>query len=221
MVVRIGENTMVELKGVNYKDVSIKFIIKAELNLSNEIEEKISKDALVEKCKNSLQEKGKVYFVTKKRLICGVVFLKRKIYEAGDFSSKEADNTFDPKQETPTMELDELFLTQELQTKEKLIMSDIIDLLKDYIIFHDNKIKAIIWNENVLVNKSLGKDRKKYDIVCIIIGAFIGCIFGIALLEDILLGLGLGALFGMFYSSLFFVVAQGQSFKGINQKETE
>jgi len=75
-------------------------------------------------------------------------------------------------------ELSELYLTDDLKSKEKIVMYDIMDILKEAAAFNDSGVKVIIWGETIVADKTLGKVGSNAMSIGVSLGMCLGAAFG-------------------------------------------
>lgn len=73
------------LKGYNYCNVSLKKLQKEKFILSSEIEAQITRNELKGQMENILTNNGRVYFISRKKEVCGVVIVRYEKHLASDF----------------------------------------------------------------------------------------------------------------------------------------
>ena len=77
------------MKGYGYSKVSLKKIHKDNYTLSPEIEKQVGRDALKNQIQNVLSDNGRVYFISRKKEVCGVVIIKYEKHLASDFELED------------------------------------------------------------------------------------------------------------------------------------
>ena len=77
------------LRGYDYSNVSLKKIQKDKYILSSEIEMQVGREDLKTQMKDALSNHGKVYFISRKKEVFGVVIIKYEKHMALDFQIEE------------------------------------------------------------------------------------------------------------------------------------
>lgn len=217
---------MAKLKGYNYSKISTNKIKKNKYILSPEIEKQMNRDNLNAQMQTALANSGLVYFISRKKEICGVVIVKYTNYQVSDFElEKDTTKASKPpktiakntKQDAKALstyayELDSLYLTSDLKEKEQFIMSDCMELLKEAAIFGSLGVKLIIWGDNVIADKTIEQSSSSALSIGICFGVAIGAAFGLLLFDNIALGMCLGISVGMALSATYYAGARKKSF---------
>lgn len=217
---------MAKLKGYNYSKISTNKIKKNKYILSPEIEKQMNRDDLNAQMQTALSNSGLVYFISRKKEICGVVIVKYANYQTSDFElEKDAKKASQPletianntKQDAKALttyayELDSLYLTSDLKDKEPCIMSDCMELLKEAAIFGNLGVKLIIWGDNMIADKTIGQSSSSALSIGMCFGVAIGAAFGLLLLDNLALGMCLGISVGMGLSATYYAGARKKSF---------
>lgn len=181
---------MTDLKGYDMIPVDAKCIQKNKYLLSTEIEEKTGREELNEKILEVLKARGKTFFFKKKKKVCGVAIVKVGTYQ------KENEP------EVAAYLLDGLYLDPDLQTKDKILMVDVVDELKDEAAYTDPdlKIRAIVWGEEVADDGTIGKVGPgvvaRYQSLGMSMGVCFGCLLGMLLFNNLAIGVAVGLCFG-------------------------
>ena len=231
---------MAELKGYSYSDISLRKLNKDKFVLSSELEKKVSREVLKKEMAEVLTNNGKVYFINRKKEVCGAVIIRFEKHLATEFEleeekdSKPADmgseiiegaikledklqRKFRNEKSMAKYEEQKLtanayvlaknYLTDELQEKEKLIMFDVMDMLKEAAAMNDLCVKVLIWGDNIVADKTLGKTGGSDSSAIAIgmcLGMSIGVMFGLAFDNvgvGLCFGLAIGAAIGAGYYS--------------------
>lgn len=223
-------------KRFDYSKVSLKKIQKDKYILSSDIEGMISRNELNVKARNALTTNGRVYFLSRKKEVCGVVIIRYEKHMASDFNfddkdgeeqetKQQADNLeslimdkaveFEEKSQIGTKKgkqkenekavtanayvLEALYLDEELKLKEKDIMHDLVEELKEAAAFNDLGVKVIIWGDNIIFDKTVGKTGSSAITIGMCLGMMAGMMFGVLISSND--GdssyISLGVLFGM------------------------
>lgn len=234
---------MSDLRGFNYSNVTLRKVKKNEFVLSQELEQQVSRDELKRKICSVLNNNGKVYFISKKKVVCGVAIIRYEKHLASELELEEGakneakdmgttmiegaiylENTLqekfgtkkskkkytERKQTANAYILDVLYLTEELKSRDKIIMYDLIDELKEAAAMNDLCVKVIIWGDTIVADKTVGKiggsESSAISIgIClgICLGASLGTIFG-----NISLGICIGISVGCAIGAGFYGTAK-------------
>lgn len=221
---------MAGLKGYSYSDISLKKIQKDKYVLSSDIMAKIGRDELKSQMTDILSNNGKVYFISRKKEVRGVVIMKFEKHLASefeleddkaqteekktdDFGTKVMDKAVEVglknKKETDkavaanAYELEALYLSEELTGKEDVIRNDLLDDLKSAAAFSNLEIKVIIWGENIIADKTIGKAGESAIGIGMCFGLAVGVLYGMAT-DNLSLGMCLGVSIGMLLGTAYY-----------------
>ena len=194
---------MGQLKGYSLNEASQKKIEKLNYEFCEELKGQIAKETFAEKVLAADTKNRKVYFITKKKEVHGVVSFAIRDYKADDFvveqkskinmalGTKDVENV-------EAYELDNLYLTEDLKTKEDAIREICFSHLKEGIGNKENsKVKAFIWGDNVLIDNTIGKSDSSSIATDLAIGLCIGMALGELLFDNLALGMSVGMCIGL------------------------
>lgn len=228
---------MSELKGYSYIRVSTKKALRTKL--ASELKEKVDMVKLEEQLDHIKKKGGIMYGIKKDGDIKGLVAIEVKKYNVSDFDLEEGlvkltfidkmiiklidvcekvDRKCARDKEKYLRKLDtvnayemmDIYLTSELENRDKLIMFDIIDDLKRQIGYGDTNARAVIWGEDVIADNNIGVTLDSAQAIGLVFWMLVGAMFGIviAILGGNVIftanGLCIGLLFGIAYVKRYF-----------------
>lgn len=245
---------MSDLRGFNYSNVSLRKVQKDKFVLAKELEQQISRDELKKKMVAVLNSNGKVYFICKKKEVCGIVIVRYEKHLASEFefeidgkssatkdmgtvmiesaihvedalqdklgTEKSKKKYAEQKQTANAYVLEDLFMSEELKAKDKIIMYDIIDVLKEVAAMNDLCVKVIIWGDTIVADKTIGKIGGN-ESSAISIGMCLGMCFGAAfgtILGNLSLGIGIGISIGCAIGAGFYGSAKFKKMDIVNKE---
>ena len=111
-------------------------------------------------------------------------------------------------------------MSEELKAKDKIIMYDIIDELKEVAAMNDLCVKVIIWGDTIVADKTIGKIGGN-ESSAISIGMCLGMCFGAAfgtILGNLSLGIGIGISIGCAIGAGFYGSAKFKKMDIVNKE---
>jgi len=245
---------MSDLRGFNYSNVSLRKIQKDKYILSKELELQISRTELKKKMVAVLDNNGKVYFICKKKEVCGVVVVRYEKHFASEFefegkssetkdmgtvmiegaihvedvlqdklgTEKSKKKYAEQKQTANAYVLEGLYLTEELKAKDKIIMFDIIDELKEVAAMNDLCVKVIIWGDTIVADKTIGKiggNESSAISIGVCLGMCFGAMFG-TISGNLSLGICIGISIGCAIGAGFYGSAKLKKMDIVNKEKT-
>ena len=250
------------MRGYDYSNVSLKKIQKDKFILSPEIEAKVARNKLKIQIEKVLSDNGRVYFISRKKEVCGVVVIKYEKHLASDFELEnekkderqdkqnqidEMGTTimnkaieFDAKYQIRTKKgkererekamtanayvLESLYLSEDLKSKETIIMKDLLEMLKEAAAYNDLGVKVIIWEENIIADKTIGKTSESAIGIGMCLGMALGMMFGVMFDNSptgMCIGMCIGMSIGMAYGTNYYSSAKKQAFKKQKNDESQ
>ena len=213
-----------ELKKYDYRDITKRKLENNKLALHKDIENQIHFEQLKEHLYEILENKGKVYFITKNKQIYGVVTIMLELHTITDFEldfpnarqttekimdellkiNSKVSSKKDAIEKVNAYALENIYLAKDLEECEYAIKTDIMQLLKEASVFNDLHIKAIIWKDEILIDKTIGKTNESSIGIGMCFGMCFGLLFGVVfdnIAFGMLIGMGLGMALGATYFS--------------------
>lgn len=197
---------MSHMRGYDYSDVPLKKIQKDKFILSSEIEAQVTRNELKNQIEKVLSNNGRVYFISRKKEVCGVVIIKYEKHLASDFEleTEKKDERQDEKSMTANAYvLESLYLNEDLKSKDMIIMKDLLEELKEAAAFHDLGVKVIIWKETIIADKTIGKTSESAIAIGMCLGMSVGMMFGVVF-DNIGIGMCLGMSIGMLLGATYY-----------------
>ena len=108
--------------------------------------------------------------------------------------------------------LESLYLSEDLQSKETIIMKDLLDELKQAAAFSGLGVKVIIWRENIIFDKTIGKTSESAIGIGMCLGMFVGMMFGLVF-DNIAIGMCFGLSMGIAIGTVYYSSAKNGALK--------
>lgn len=186
------------VKGYSYNQLSLKKLQKNQYVLAKELEQQVDYDELINHMKDVLLENGIVYLITRKKIIYGVAVIeyeKHRAYEFTEFETiqKEKNEIFErisekivdigekelsfaenKKDVANAYVLKEFYLVDELQSNKETIRYDFIEQLKEKAVIDHLGVKVIVWEDDMIIDKTIGRCKLPFAVICAIIGIALG-----------------------------------------------
>lgn len=245
------------LRGYDYSKVSLKKVQKDKYILSSEIEVQVEREELKTQMNNALSNNGIVYFISRKKEVCGVVIIKYEKHMALDFEIEEKTDElqdkkkqaegfgtivmnkaveFEAKHQIGTEKgkqkenekamtanayvLESLYLSKDLKSKAEIIEKDLLEELKEAAAYNDLGVKVIIWGENIIADKTIGKTSESAISIGMCLGMSVGMMFGVVF-DNIAIGMCLGMSIGMALGAAYYGSAKKKALKEQKDEESQ
>lgn len=203
---------MSRLRGYDYRKVSLKKLRKDKYVLSSEIEMQVGREDLKIQMKNALSNNGSVYFISRKKEVCGVVIIKYEKDMALDFEIEEETDECEKAMIANAYVLESLYLSEDLKSKDEIIRKDLSEELKEVAAWGDLGVKVIIWGEHVIADKTIGKTGESAIGIGMCFGMSVGMMFGVPF-DNIGIGMCIGMSIGMLLGTAYYSSAKKNALK--------
>lgn len=200
------------LRGYDYRKVSLKKLRKDKYILSSEIEMQVGRENLKIQMKNALSNHGSVYFISRKKEVCGVVIIKYEKDMALDFEIEEETDEREKAMTANAYVLESLYLSEDLKLKDEIIRKDLSEELKEVAAWGDLGVKVIIWGEHMITDKTIGKTGESAIGIGMCLGMFVGMMFGVVF-DNIAIGMCIGMSIGMLLGTAYYSSAKKDALK--------
>lgn len=105
-----------------------------------------------------------------------------------------------------------LYLSEGLKSKDMTIMKDLLEELKEAAAFNDLGVKVIIWKENIIADKTIGKTSESAIAIGMCLGMSVGMMFGVVF-DNIGIGMCLGMSIGMLLGATYYSSSKKEALK--------
>lgn len=200
------------LRGYDYSKVTLKKIMKDKYILSSEIEMQVERENLKTQMKNALSNNGSVYFISRKKEVCGVVIIKYEKDMALDFEIEEETDECEKAMIANAYVLESLYLSEDLKSKDEIIRKDLSEELKEVAAWGDLGVKVIIWGEHMITDKTIGKTSESAIAIGMCFGMSVGMMFGVPF-DNIGIGMCIGMSIGMLLGTAYYSSAKKNALK--------
>jgi len=173
------------LRGYDYSKILLcnveKDIANNIFNFSKDIEKQIERTELINLMKEVLSNNGRVYFLGKKNVVCGVIVIGYEQHLASEFKDILNEHLSKETKQVEAFVLKGLFLDDSLKEQEELIKKDMVDKLKQETVLSEIDARMFFWKEEIIIDKSNGKTASVVTSTGMTAGMIVGFMIGIVI----------------------------------------
>ncbi len=196
---------MPEIKDYKYEEITEKKIKKDDYTLSDNIPGIPERSELNQKMSDILSQKGIVFFITKDKVVNGIVTLFYDSVDAAVYNLDKIvkkDEKSDGNAKVNIYETKDIYLSEDLKSQENVVMKDLTEEVKEHITSYTIDVRVIKCGDVVIVDRS--KEGVSIIVTCMVFGLILGTVLGFVFGEGatryslISTGFFLGLLFGLY-----------------------